>query len=46
MSIQELQKKIKELGIPSHYYSINDSISADTYVLNKVYSYWEFFYID
>lgn len=39
-------KKIEELNIPSHYYSINDSISADTYILNKVYNYWEFFYFD
>lgn len=46
MNIQELQKEIEKLGIPSHYYSINGSISADIYVLNKVYNYWEFFYID
>lgn len=46
MNTQELHKKIKELGIPSRYYSINDNISADTYILNEVYNYWEFFYID
>ena len=46
MNIQELQKKIEELSVPSHYYSINGNISADTYILNKVYNYWEFFYID
>ncbi len=46
MRIQELQKEIKKLGIPAYYYSINGNISADTYILNKVYNYWEFFYID
>ncbi len=46
MNTQELQKEIKKLGIPSHYYSMNNNISADTYILNKVYNYWEFFYVD
>lgn len=46
MDIQELEKKLTELRVPSHYYSINDNVSADTYILNKVYNYWEFFYID
>lgn len=46
MNVQELQEKLIALGVPSNYYSINNSISADTYILNKVYDYWEFFYVD
>lgn len=34
------------MGAPNRLYSINSSAVADTYVLRKVYYYWEFYYID
>ena len=46
MDIQELKNKLMEIGVPNYYYSINGNISSDTYILNKVYNYWEFFYLD
>lgn len=46
MNLQELKKEIKKLGVPSHCYSINGHLCSDTYILNEVYYYWEYFYMD
>lgn len=46
MNLQELKKEIEKLGVPSHWYSINGHLCSDTYILNEVYYYWEYFYMD
>lgn len=46
MNVKELKKSIEELNIPKRYYSINGDISSDIYILQKVHTYWESFYID
>jgi len=46
MNIRGLQTKLNELGIPQRDYSINGDVAPDTYVLNKVYTNWECFYVD
>lgn len=28
---------LKKMGVPQSWYSINDRLSSDTYILNKVY---------
>ena len=37
---------LNKMGVPQSWYSINDRLSSDTYILNKVYDRWEYFYFD
>lgn len=46
MNVQELKKEIEKLGVPSRRYSINGHLCSDTHILNEVYYYWEYFYMD
>lgn len=46
MTVEELQIELDNLGVPQSFYSINGHLSADTYMLNQVYTYWEYFYFD
>ena len=46
MNVLCLVEKLEELGVPKRYYSINGSLSSDTYMLNQVYNKWEYFYFD
>ena len=46
MNISNLLLNIEKLGVPKSYYSINGSLSSDTYILNQVYDKWEYFYFD
>lgn len=46
MNVKQLEKILNNLGIPKNYYSINGHLVADTYILNQVYSKWEYFYYD
>lgn len=46
MNIMELVKKLDEIGVPKRYYSVDGCLLPDTYILNKVYEKWEFFYFD
>lgn len=42
----QLEKELDNLEVPKHYYSINGNLISDTYVLNRVYTKWEYFYFD
>ena len=46
MNVQELKKEIEKLGVPSRCYSINGHLCSNTYILNEVYYYWEYFFMD
>jgi hypothetical protein len=46
MDIRQLEKELDNLGIPKDYYSINGQLVSDTYMLNQVYTKWEYFYFD
>ena len=46
MKVHELKNILNELQVPKRWYSINGTINSDIYVLNEVYGYWEYFYID
>ena len=46
MNIEQMVKKLNEIGVPKHYYSINENLSSDTHVLNHIYGKWEYFYFD
>ena len=46
MTIETLQIELDKLGVPRNFYSINGNLSSDTYILNKVHTYWEYFYFD
>ena len=46
MNIRQLEKELDNLGVPKDYYSINGHLSLDTYILNQVYTKWEYFYFD
>lgn len=46
MTIETLQIELDKLGVPPRFYSINGHLSSDTYILNQVYNYWEYFYFD
>ena len=46
LDIEELKWKLDELKVPKRYYSINGEITPNTYILQQVYSYWEYYYVD
>lgn len=46
MNIKELKLKLDELKVPNRYYSINGNNTPNTYILQRVYSYWECYYVD
>jgi hypothetical protein len=46
VNIEELEIELNKLGVPKNYYSINGHLRANTYMLNKVYSKWEYFCFD
>ena len=46
MTVIELKKKLEELNVPRSFYSINGDLASDTYILNHVHNYWEYFYFD
>ncbi len=46
MNVCELLERLKEERVPSHWFSINDDLSSDIYVLRNVHDYWECFYVD
>lgn len=46
MNITSLLEKLNEIGVPKSYYSINGNLASETYILNKIYNKWEYFYFD
>lgn len=46
MNVEKLKRKLVSMGVPDGWYSINGTPLADTYILQQVYHYWEFFYVD
>ena len=46
MNIVQLKQELVNLGISKNIYSINGHLVGNTYVLNQVYSKWEYFYFD
>lgn len=46
MDIQELKRKLNDLSIPKDWYSINDGLKPDAYILENVYGKWIFYYFD
>ena len=46
MTIETLQIELDKLGVPRNFYSINGNLVSDTYILNQVYTQWEYFYFD
>lgn len=46
MNIAELKDELDKLGVPHSFYSINGFLTGDTHILNRVYTYWEYFYFD
>ena len=46
MRVEELKEKLNELKVPKEWYSINEGLKFDAYILNKVYYYWEYFYFE
>jgi hypothetical protein len=46
VNISQLEQELDRLGIAKNRYSINGHLAGDTYVLNQVYSKWEYFYFD
>lgn len=46
MTVAELKAKSIELAVPHSFYSINGNLTGDTYILNFVHTYWEYYYFD
>lgn len=46
MNVEELRRRLDELGVPQRFYTINGHLASDTYILNWVHSFWEYFYFD
>lgn len=44
MTESELRIELRKLNVPEGWYSINEGVKSDTYILNKIYYYWEFFF--
>lgn len=46
MNTSQLEKELDTLGVPKDYYAINGHLASDIYILNQVYTKWEYFYFD
>ncbi len=46
MNIVDLKFEISRMKIPDRAYSINGNVGSNKFVLRKVYSFWEYFYVD
>lgn len=46
MKLDELKQKLLLSNAPERWYSIDDGLKADAYILYKNYSIWEYFYLD
>lgn len=46
MTESELKIELNKLKVPEEWYSINEGIKFDAYILNKIYYFWEYFYFD
>jgi hypothetical protein len=46
MTQKELEEKIRLSNVPDHFYSLNDGLKSNAYILYKNYAKWEFFYLD
>lgn len=46
MNVQELRRKLCDLSIPAAWYSINEGLKPDAYILEKVYGKWIYYYFD
>ncbi len=46
MNIMQLLDELLKMNVSKSYYSINESIRTDTYVLNELHGKWEYFYFD
>lgn len=46
MTYQQLIDSIKQNGIPSDWFSINDGLKPNAYILNRNYIGWDFFFLD
>ena len=42
----QLLDELLKMNVSKSYYSINESIRTDTYVLNELHGKWEYFYFD
>jgi hypothetical protein len=46
MNLEELKSRIDKNRIPAEWYSLDDGLKTDAFILYKNYSLWEFFYLD
>lgn len=46
MTLDQLKANIQNYKIPEGWYSINEGLKWDAYILSKTNSYWEYFYND
>lgn len=46
MNVTQLINELDRMRVPKSFYSINDGLKTDAYILNYVYGRWEYFYFD
>lgn len=46
MNVTQLINELDRMRVPKSFYSINDGLKTDAYILNYVYGRWECFYFD
>lgn len=46
MTVDELRAELDRLGVPRNFYAINGHLSSDTHILERVHTYWQYFYFD
>jgi DNA-directed RNA polymerase subunit N (RpoN/RPB10) len=44
MNVAELEKKLSDLGVKKHCYSLNGGLPSETFCLNNVGKKWEVYY--
>lgn len=45
MTIEELKIKLSNNNVPERWYSLDDGLKPDAFILLKNYSKWEYFYL-
>lgn len=46
MTLSELKKLLTSYNIPERWYSLNEGLKLDAFILHNNYSKWEYFYLD
>lgn len=46
MTLEELKDKLYQYNVPERWYSLDEGLKSDAYIVSKNHSFWEVFYTE